>query len=86
MLNLNLLLKNLEHILENKNRLGQEFVEKLIISKHKHLNKGDYLIDDMASGCGQDKFEGELIQFGTDKFPDWPSVVKYLGIRVFDVM
>lgn len=67
-----------EKMLWVRDHLGQEFVEKLIISKHKHLNKGDYLIDDMSSGCGQDKFEGKLIQFGSKEFPNWESVVEYL--------
>lgn len=58
--------------------LGQWWVERLIISKHKHLNKGDFLIDDIAEGCGQDKFNGVLIQFGTDPFFAWNDVVKYL--------
>jgi 5'(3')-deoxyribonucleotidase len=68
----------MEKMLCIRDHLGQAFIEKLIISKHKHLNKGDYLIDDMASGCGQDKFEGELIQFGSEKFPNWQSVINYL--------
>jgi 5'(3')-deoxyribonucleotidase len=50
---------------------------RLIITHHKNLNKGDYLIDDRLAK-GSDQFEGELIHFGTDKFPDWPSVVAYL--------
>ena len=25
-----------------------------------------------------DKFEGEWIQFGSEKFPDWASVLEYL--------
>lgn len=54
--------------------LGLSVVKNLIISPHKNLNKGHYLIDDMASGKGQDRFEGSLIQFGSDLFPDWVSV------------
>lgn len=57
---------------------GREFCDNLIISGHKHLNLGHYLIDDNKSGKGQDKFIGELIHFGSDKFPDWSAVVKYL--------
>ena len=38
---------------------------------------GDYLIDDRtANGAAQ--FKGEHLHFGTSKFPDWASVVKYL--------
>ena len=54
--------------------LGMDVVKRLIISPHKGLNKGHYLIDDRACGQGQDDFEGELIQFGTEAFPDWASV------------
>ena len=27
---------------------------------------------------GADRFEGELIQFGSDRFPDWDAVLAYL--------
>lgn len=57
--------------------LGMAVVENLIISPHKHLNKGDYLIDDMPSGKGQDHFEGRLILFGSDEFPNWLSVTNH---------
>jgi 5'(3')-deoxyribonucleotidase len=57
--------------------LGFEFVNRLILSPHKHLNKGDYLIDDNLSGKGQDAFAGELIHFGSETFPDWPCVKHY---------
>jgi hypothetical protein len=53
------------------------FYKRLIISHHKDLNKGDYLIDDRTKN-GAGEFGGELIQFGTALFPDWPSVVDYL--------
>ena len=51
--------------------------KRLILSHHKDLVKGDYLIDD-RSKHGADTFEGEWIQFGSEKFPDWDSVLKYL--------
>ena len=43
-----------------------------------YLSKGDYLIDNQLNGRGQDKFEGELIHFGSKKFPTWNEVIKYL--------
>lgn len=59
-----------------KNYLPNEAYKRLILSHNKHLNKGDYLIDDRtANGAG--KFEGELIQFGSDLYPDWNSVLEY---------
>jgi 5'(3')-deoxyribonucleotidase len=57
--------------------LGYEAVEKLIISPHKHLSKGAYLIDDRDKGKGQDKFEGRLLQFGTEQFQSWKLVREY---------
>lgn len=69
----------MEKMLWVKDHFGNQFwVERLIISKHKHLNVGDILIDDLASGCGQDKFTGELVQFATDKFPNWNVVKDYV--------
>ena len=51
--------------------------KRLILSHHKDLVKGDYLIDD-RSKHGADTFEGEWIQFGSVKFPDWKAVLTYL--------
>jgi 5'-nucleotidase len=58
--------------------LGMEMVAKLIITPNKGLNKGEYLIDDNKSGCGQEKFEGELIHFGFGEFINWHNVLTYL--------
>ena len=60
-----------------KKYLGKHAYKRLILSHHKHLNHGDYLIDDREKN-GADKFVGELILFGGEKFPDWKSVMKYL--------
>lgn len=51
--------------------------KKLIISHHKNLNKGDFLIDDRLKN-GVLEFKGKHIHFGTDKFPHWKSVLNYL--------
>ena len=57
--------------------LGEAAKKRLILSHNKHLNMGDYLIDDRtANGAG--KFTGEHIHFGTEKFPNWNSVLQYL--------
>ena len=53
------------------------FYKRLIISHHKDLNHGDFLIDDREKN-GASEFQGELIQFGTSKYPDWPAIVEYL--------
>jgi 5'-nucleotidase len=57
--------------------LGKEIGSRMIISINKGLNIGDYLIDDCTEGKGQDKFKGEIIQFGTKKFPNWNIVKSY---------
>lgn len=60
--------------------LGMEAVERLIISPNKGLSKGDYLIDDHLSGRGQENFEGKLIHFASDEFPDWNSVLAFFKL------
>ena len=60
-----------------KKYLGTEAYKRLILSHHKHLNHGDYLIDDRNAHNGSDKFTGEFIHFGSVRFPDWDSVVAY---------
>lgn len=57
--------------------LGHHAYKRLILTHNKHLNKGDYLIDDRTAN-GAAKFEGEHIHFGTDKFPNWAAVLEYL--------
>lgn len=51
--------------------------KRLILSHHKNLNQGDYLIDDRTRN-GADKFVGEHIHFGQERFPDWQAVLNYL--------
>ncbi len=58
--------------------LGEEVCfKRLILSHHKNLLKGDFLIDDRIVN-GVDGFEGEHIHFGTKEFPDWLAVLRYL--------
>jgi len=61
---------------------GYEFCDRLILSCHKNLLQGDYLIDDYESGKGQEGFEGELVVFGSPQFPDWETVMSYLSPRL----
>ena len=60
-----------------KRYLGRYAYKRLILSHNKHLNHGDYLIDDRDKN-GADRFTGELILFGSERFPDWGSVMGYL--------
>ena len=60
--------------------LGASADKRIIVSHNKNLMIGDYLIDDRtANGAGE--FKGELIHFGTEKYPDWNSVLNYLNIN-----
>ncbi len=54
--------------------LGFEYAEKLFIAPDKTLLIGDYLIDDNI----WEGFKGEMIHFGSERFPEWNAVVNYL--------
>lgn len=56
---------------------GYEFTKRLIISPDKGLLLGDYLIDDHVSGKGQERFGGEVIHFGSNRFPTWDVVLTF---------
>lgn len=60
-----------------KRHLGSPAHKRLILSHHKNLNDGHYLVDDRTKN-GADRFRGEHIHFGTERFPDWSAVVSYL--------
>lgn len=60
-----------------KRYLGEVCHKRLILSHHKNLNAGDYLIDDRKKN-GAANFKGKLILFGSEQFPNWKSVAKYL--------
>ncbi len=55
-----------------------ELAKRLILCTNKGLLKGDFMIDDHSEGKGQEVFDGELILFGSDLFPDWKSVLDHL--------
>ena len=60
-----------------KKYLDEPAYKRLILSHNKHLNSGDFLVDDRLAN-GADRFTGEHIHFGTKKFKNWTSVVEYL--------
>lgn len=60
-----------------KKHLGDPAYKRLILTHHKNLNSGHYLVDDRPNN-GADRFEGEHILFGSERFPDWRTVVEYL--------
>ena len=55
------------------------FYKRVIFSHHKNLcfQPGSYLIDDRTAH-GASQFGDHHIPFGSEKFPDWESVVEYL--------
>jgi len=63
-----------------KNHLGKAAYKRLILSHHKNLNDGAYLVDDRKQN-GADAFRGVHIQFGTPDFPNWEAVLDYLRKR-----
>ena len=60
-----------------REHLGQTAYKRLILSHHKNLNFGHFLIDDRTAN-GADQFSGQHILFGSNEFPNWQSVCKYL--------
>lgn len=62
-----------------KNHIGELAKKRVIFSHNKHLNMGDYLIDDRtANGAGD--FKGTHIHFGTERFPNWEAVLQFLKV------
>jgi len=54
---------------------GELAYKRLILTHHKELTIGDYLIDDRTrNGAGE--FKGKHIHFGSEKYPDWKSILK----------
>ncbi len=58
-------------------QFGDVVNRKLILTHRKDLIKGDILIDDRPNN-GADKFQGEWIQYGSEKFPNWNEILTYL--------
>ena len=57
--------------------LDDVFHKRMVVTHCKHLCQGDFLIDD-RSKHGASEFSGEWLQFGSDRFPHWDSVLDYL--------
>lgn len=53
------------------------FYKRLIISHHKNLNNGDFLVDDRKAN-GADNFTGELVMFNPENTDEWTRVKEYL--------
>lgn len=60
-----------------EDKFGDSINRKLILTHRKDLVKGDILIDDRPNNGAKD-FEGEWIQFGSEKYPNWQTILQYL--------
>lgn len=60
-----------------EDKFGDKADKRLILTHHKHLNIGEYLVDDRLKN-GVDRFTGRHIHFGTEHYPNWEVVLKYL--------
>ena len=60
-----------------KKHLGEKAHKRLILTHHKNLNKGHYLIDDRKHN-GAEHFEGKWIEFGSAEYKDWQAIQDYL--------
>ena len=60
-----------------KKYMDDIFHKRVIITHHKELCHGDYLIDDRGKN-GAEEFEGEWIHIGSQRFPDMDAVLVYL--------
>lgn len=64
--------------------LGEErMVDRLIMCADKGMVNGRFLIDDWEANKN---FSGEFIHFGQEKYPDWPTVVKYFTDRKTSIL
>ncbi len=57
--------------------LGERAQKRLILTHYKNLLRGEFIIDDRTRR-GVDRFGGEHVYFGTERFPNWATVLEYL--------
>ncbi len=60
---------------------GSPLYKRLILSHHKHLSQGHFLVDDrLVNGAREfgERENSEHIHFGQDPFEDWSKVLNYL--------
>lgn len=61
-------------------KFGKIAFKKLILLHNKGLLRGKFIIDDRKVN-GVENFKGKHIQFGSKEFPDWISILNFLGIK-----
>lgn len=57
--------------------VGENYAQYMILSRHKHLQRGDYLIDDRPVP----NFKGKQLLFGSPEFPDWNAVLNFFNTK-----
>lgn len=57
--------------------LGESAYKRLILTHHKNLNDGAFLVDDRVKH-GVPEFKGKHIHFGHDPYRDWAATLAYL--------
>tara|TARA_X000001036_G_C20464142_1_gene718728 strand:- start:172 stop:612 length:441 start_codon:yes stop_codon:yes gene_type:complete len=60
-----------------RKHLGESAYKRLILTHHKNLNLGDFLIDDRSAN-GADQFKGKHVVFGSIEYPNWEAICNYL--------
>lgn len=60
------------------NQYFPEMIAKTIITPDKGCLRGDILIDDRKHKANCENFEGTFIHFGTEEFPSWDVVLKFI--------
>ena len=60
-----------------RSHLGDVAYKRLILTHHKDLNRGDYLIDDREKR-GADSFGDRLVLFRSARYPDWSAVMQHM--------
>ena len=68
----------IDKLLWAKEYLGELCTKRLILTHRKDLNRGHFLVDDRPKRGHVEDFQGEVIHFGSERFPDWEAVLPYL--------
>lgn len=61
---------------------GMEMCHRLYMMPDKSRAIADVLVDNCTEGCGQERFQGELIHIGSDSFPNLQVIKNYLLEKV----
>ncbi len=66
-----------EKIFWVKANLGEKAFQRLILTHHREICKGDVLIDAPTRKNATD-FQGEVIHLGSERFKNWKRIREYL--------